>query len=241
MCNPLGDVSKSSIRDANSMVSRVCLLLLLASSRQCKWLLEQPSTSLLSNHPRFRWLASRMEVWRMAFSMGAYGGPTRKQTLLYGNHFGLTQSFNKRWLGQKSAVATTHRYVDKHGVKRCTGTKFLKQTQCRAQVSKGTGASTKCLRGYHRAKGLPGRVCYPAIVQAGLATLRRCYPPGFGRAVARAVKMWDQSPAPAPYSRVQARLTRTCACECAHMSAMPFRAPVDPSQCPLDRRSLELP
>ena len=55
--NPLGFPDSKVTQDANVMVSRMCLLLLLVVSKGGSWLLEQPASSLMTKHPRFSHMA----------------------------------------------------------------------------------------------------------------------------------------------------------------------------------------
>ena len=51
---PLGDEEQPSVRRANLLVTRWTLLVLLAVSRGCVWLAEQPMSSLMPEHPRLK-------------------------------------------------------------------------------------------------------------------------------------------------------------------------------------------
>jgi hypothetical protein len=51
---PLGNPKEPSVRRANLLVVRWTLLVLLAVSRGCLWLCEQPMSSLMPEHPRLR-------------------------------------------------------------------------------------------------------------------------------------------------------------------------------------------
>lgn len=51
---PLGDEGQPSVRRANLLVTRWTLLVLLAVSRGCLWLAEQPMSSLMPEHPRLK-------------------------------------------------------------------------------------------------------------------------------------------------------------------------------------------
>ena len=51
---PLGDEGQPSVCRANLLVTRWTLLVLLAVSRGCLWLAEQPMSSLMLEHPRLK-------------------------------------------------------------------------------------------------------------------------------------------------------------------------------------------
>ena len=55
--DPLGDLSQPTVVKANTIVSRFVLLVLLASARDCVFLVEQPRSSLMPYHPR--WMVIR--------------------------------------------------------------------------------------------------------------------------------------------------------------------------------------
>ena len=82
---PLGEESYESVQDANRMVGRVVILLLLCQAKRIWWLLEQPVNSLLEQHPLFQAFLKLpgVTVQRYTTSMFFFGGPTRKPTWLY--------------------------------------------------------------------------------------------------------------------------------------------------------------
>lgn len=89
--NVLGDGSKEFVRVGNLCVVRFCLLVLLAYSRNCIWAVEQPSSSIMPDHPRMQQLfrlakqqklpaISMVRLW-----MGLYGHFSAKATKLWGD------------------------------------------------------------------------------------------------------------------------------------------------------------
>lgn len=50
--NPLGRTEVKCVSDANIVVARVSLLIMLAVARGASWAVEQPSSSLMPRHPR---------------------------------------------------------------------------------------------------------------------------------------------------------------------------------------------
>ena len=90
--NPLSQGFSTPCVDlANMMVSRTCILMRLLEARRCSWTLEQPSTSLMIQHPRVQF-KFRVNTW-----LGMFGARTRKQIYLLSNN---------------SWVSTLHRALD---------------------------------------------------------------------------------------------------------------------------------
>ena len=58
---PLGFLNIKWVQDANVMVSRVVLLLLLVVAQQSTFVLEQPRGSLMRRHPRYIWLCKKLQ------------------------------------------------------------------------------------------------------------------------------------------------------------------------------------
>ena len=66
------------------MVSRMTLILYILHSKQVYWIYEQPSSSILWNHPRMENFMRKHFAWRCHTWMGAYGAPSPKGTVLWG-------------------------------------------------------------------------------------------------------------------------------------------------------------
>lgn len=75
------------------MVARVCILILIAASKGCFWIVEQPRGSLLQEHPGFQKVLHLLRVWRKHIKMGNYGAATEKGTWLYS---GYLSQFSKK-------------------------------------------------------------------------------------------------------------------------------------------------
>ena len=60
--HPLGDERVECVRQGNLQVARLVLVLLYASFLGCTWIVEQPMSSLMWNHPRVEWLFARQQV-----------------------------------------------------------------------------------------------------------------------------------------------------------------------------------
>lgn len=80
---PLGRPDSQAVRDGNVLAARAFLLCLLASCKGIWWVLEQPTTSLMHEHPMFKHLAKLVGIRRIRINMSSYGGPTKKATHLY--------------------------------------------------------------------------------------------------------------------------------------------------------------
>ena len=125
---PLGRVDRPYVRDANCMVSRMCLCILLGVALNLEWVLEQPLTSLMKEHPRMKAIR-RMSDARLIKSvtevhtwMGSFGGFSPKPTMLLGSPSWLGQLKRKLTRDTFSADArTAESYYDSNGVKRFKG------------------------------------------------------------------------------------------------------------------------
>lgn len=74
-----------SVRMANLLVRRLCLLLTYAVKRNIQVIVEQPLSSLLFDFPPFKRLVSRFGFVSVSAHMGFYGAPTLKPTRLVGS------------------------------------------------------------------------------------------------------------------------------------------------------------
>ena len=54
-------------------------------ARGAWWIVEQPTGSLLSDHPRFQQFIASVDVWSHTAHMGMFGSATRKPTWLFSN------------------------------------------------------------------------------------------------------------------------------------------------------------
>ena len=76
------------------------------------------------------------QVWSTSFYMGKFGGPTPKRHRIWGNDRDLLQAvaseagYMSREEQARCPLKTARHYVDRHGIKRCTGNKVvLKNSQ----------------------------------------------------------------------------------------------------------------
>ena len=85
ICTPLGDCSLDHVVTGNLLAARTALLVMVATWKMCCWIVEQPASSLLIDHPRFQELVSLQTVYRHRVCMGWYGASSLKPTLLCSN------------------------------------------------------------------------------------------------------------------------------------------------------------
>lgn len=83
--NPLGDSSRLDVAEANKMVSRVALLLYLLIIKGVIFILEQPQSSCLEDHPRMTDIISQFCLWRISVKMQWFMGGHVKPLFLYTN------------------------------------------------------------------------------------------------------------------------------------------------------------
>lgn len=116
------------------------MVLWLALARGAYVCIEQPSSSLITRHPRWREFLSIIRLFEARFHMRDFGAPTAKLTTVWCSSRAflpmVLKRRNKVKKGEKRravAVKTARVYVDKNGLRRCCGTKNLKPTQPDAQ------------------------------------------------------------------------------------------------------------
>ena len=111
--NPLATgCATQKVLEANTMVSRTCILQRLFEAKRCSWTLEQPSSSLMVRHPRVRYNV-KVVTW-----MGMFGARTPKQTYLLSN---------KPWIEALQRTKDTSRVWDNDGVVNVKNTAAGKQ------------------------------------------------------------------------------------------------------------------
>lgn len=112
------------------MVSRTVLLALIAQARGCIWVIEQPFSSLMREHPRMKHLMDVVTTWQITVYLGNFGANSVKPLVLYSN----SQEFLANFSGQRkptlaNPVQNCRAYVDRLGIKRVVGLTQLKATQ----------------------------------------------------------------------------------------------------------------
>ena len=85
--NPLGRKDSKVTQEANTMVARVMILLLIGAAKKCWSILEQPLTSCMEHHPSFQKTLALINLVKLSIRMCDFGGETPKPTLLYSSRF----------------------------------------------------------------------------------------------------------------------------------------------------------
>ena len=124
------------VAEANVMVSRTGLLMLLGICLATRFILEQPRASLMPWHPRLEQIFHLAQcggihaVEHISTFMGSFGAPTPKPTILIGNVPWLCQLKRKLNRSEFTPNEDVVRYhIDQCGRKRFSGGKKLKETQ----------------------------------------------------------------------------------------------------------------
>ncbi|CAJ1447512.1 unnamed protein product [Effrenium voratum] len=132
---PLGSPERSpAVATANTLVSRLMIILMICSAKGIFWVLEQPQSSLMEWHPDFQKFLKLpgMIVHKVSTSMQWFGAPSRKSTLLYSSHKEIEEiNSHARKTPSTSAkqVELAVRYRDSKGVLRVKGGPHLKASQ----------------------------------------------------------------------------------------------------------------
>ena len=82
---PLGRQSLPSVKEGNMLVARTVALLFILQLGATWWALEQPRSSLMTEHPCMRQFFRLQEVWTISLNMGEFGAPTLKPSWLFSN------------------------------------------------------------------------------------------------------------------------------------------------------------
>ena len=148
VANIYGRADRPYVAQANAMVSRMCLCILVAVALNLDWVLEQPLTSLMKQHPRMQAILGMSGagaiklVSEVHTLMGAFGGFSPKPTMLIGTPRWLEDL--KRKLPPKAIFMNkqaAESYVDNRGVKRFKGCE-LQSCIITSGVSKSEVTST---------------------------------------------------------------------------------------------------
>lgn len=122
--------------EGNLLSARVALIIHLCSARGLRWLLEQPSRSILNAMPWMQRLWGYVQAYRTTFWMGNFGHESPKQHVVWSNDEGMLELLRER-AGYMSAAEQASResqlvrsYIDCNGKRRCVGRKKeLKNSQ----------------------------------------------------------------------------------------------------------------
>lgn len=139
----MGFVSRDRIALGNLMTARVVLLMLLCSVRAVTFLVEQPTSSLMPRHARWRAVldGGLLRMYTCNFCMGIFGAETVKPTTLWSNSRKLLEMVMLVYQARRCTrtttkwLSTTTVEVDPvTGKKAVTGNENLKGTQPSAQL-----------------------------------------------------------------------------------------------------------
>ena len=134
----LGNDSSALVRAHNALVARVVYLLILCIKRGVFWIVEQPWTSIVWNHPRWQYLEKRFgeHIVYVEHDMGAYTLDVVKKSVFVGTapyikDLGtvLTPEGRRLVLNNPIKKQTGVRCIDGEGVSRSKGGKDLKKTE----------------------------------------------------------------------------------------------------------------
>ena len=131
--NPLG-TNAGSVRDGNIMVSRMCFLILFSVVRKVHWLLEQPLSSKMQEHPKMRLLQrlrdeTVLDGHEAHGWMGAYGARTPKASKWEGSPAWVSKLGNSLTKSQLACLGDDQVVVRDATKGSVTGGKHLKETQ----------------------------------------------------------------------------------------------------------------
>ena len=137
---PQGDVSRPNVSNANCMVARSALIIALCYACFIFWVLEQPSSSLMTQTPVLQLLQQAAAHFKMEWRavktyMGLFGGESPKPMTLYSNNGPMVAKLARNMKGQsgrfKSAQHTQLVTIkqNKNGKKSVSGGPKLKESQ----------------------------------------------------------------------------------------------------------------
>lgn len=135
----LGNLESPYIRAQNALISRVCYIIVLAMKRGVYWIIEQPDSSIVWQHPLMARVLSRYShlISEARGEMGAFSLETPKASVFKGTAPYLSELARRMSPEERNILRTrlaktetTKQYIDGKGKKRCVGTAALKSTQC---------------------------------------------------------------------------------------------------------------
>ena len=130
---PLGDTSKKWVRRANLMVWRTLLLVMFIICKGGRYMLEQPSSSIMDEHPAFDPLialavAKKCRLLMVSTWLGLFGAPSPKCIKIYTNTAAAKQV--KRTFNRSDSEAfvdgvraNTHKWINDYGEEKHNGNK----------------------------------------------------------------------------------------------------------------------
>lgn len=132
-----GNLTLPWIQQANLMISRLTLTMMLTVALGCKFLCEQPSGTepVFARHHRFEEFCNMCcFVFKQRFWMQLHGAPSPKPTSMWSNDDYILDGLDlgplrKSEREAKTTVETTRKYKDAQGKDRFQGTEALRTTQ----------------------------------------------------------------------------------------------------------------
>lgn len=81
----MGDPSNEYTQAQNALVARLCHLIKLIIARGCYWILEQPTSSVMTEHPLMADILAQDGVYTVRVELGCYNLECPKPIFLFGN------------------------------------------------------------------------------------------------------------------------------------------------------------
>ena len=130
---PRGDQSSSSVVTGNALAARSAIIIAICYARGLSWVLEQPDSSLMKQHPAMACVRRCMRAhhetwWQITTFMGAFNGPSTKPHSLYSNS-PIIEALRRKHPGGFSRVETAKKSRDSRGRHVVTGGKDLTDSQ----------------------------------------------------------------------------------------------------------------
>jgi hypothetical protein len=132
---PLGRLEHPSVRQANLVTARTCLLIVLCIAKGIHWIVEQPSSSVMVYGPEMDVIKHHYNMVEVKTWMGAFGAASPKATVLYSSSDwinAMQRSLDRTKLKKQDAgknLDIARQYVDTAGRRRVQGGHGLKATQ----------------------------------------------------------------------------------------------------------------
>ena len=130
MQNPLGQGANAEL--ANKLVSRVCLIVYFCTCIGVNWVIEQPGSSLLWEHPDVAGLLADLPHRNIQTQLGAFGANNVKTLVLVGSvpclqelQRTVSRSDRARIVKKRLQCGLARRFTDHNGRTRCTGNSNL--------------------------------------------------------------------------------------------------------------------
>lgn len=163
--NPMGDCENEKVVWNNKLVHKLACLLEFASMFGIYFIIEQPTSSILWQHPRIQQMFQRLgtQVINTHTYMGMYGGDSEKGMKLYG-----TAPF----------LAELKDTMDKKVAAKLPQKELVKRTRLSSgRISISGGADLKASQAYPRRFGIRVAEAYHGYVTSRIAPMPVCMAP----------------------------------------------------------------